>query len=166
MELLLSIISDFMGNVFFEGIIKVIRVVYKSLKGLIMIVFQRKHFLGALLYLVIGCNSTVQKDSEFRSANSTILLMQATIDVSEELCDSAFYMYGEGMTIDSIINKYKQPINKQQSEVQQFFEDAKLNALEGRMTQEDYYRIVNTVNIDSLKYKLKVLSDLGIRFFE
>jgi hypothetical protein len=167
MEVILGIIENIFGEMIFEGFIKGIRFINKSLKKLIMKFFRRDLSMWFLVFLLVGCSNVVQHGTDFRKVDSVFEVMQERINDAEVQCDSALLDFDTGLAGDSILNKYKLRVDLLQHDAQQLFEEAKAIALDEQISPEEFFvRAKEGLNYDSLKHKLKVLSDLGIRFFE
>jgi hypothetical protein len=115
---------------------------------------------------LVGCSNVVQHEADYRKVDSVLKVMQERIYAAEVLCDSALLDYDTGLAGDSILNKYKLRVNHLQYDAQQHFEKAKAIALDDQISPEEFFMRAKGLQSDSLKHKLKVLSDLGIRFFE
>jgi len=162
---IISIIFEFFSAILFEGLFKGIRNLNSFIKRKAKRVFCSQKILLIYLLLLFGCNSS-QTTSDSISADSTLLLMHTCIYNAEILYDSALSDFHAGKSKDMIIEKYESRINQTEIDAQYYFEQARNQALEGKMNRKEFFRIVNELKSDSLQQKIKVLSDLGISFSE
>jgi hypothetical protein len=165
MEIIIKFVLELISGAIFEGLLKGIRIMNSFLRRTV-----KRAFIGLGLFLIIlifhiGCNPS-NRSSDNITAENTLNRMQANVDSAVILYESAIMDYHAGKPKSAIIEKYKSQITQLEINAKNYFTHAKNHALEGDMSHEEFYSIINKLQTDSLQHKVNLLLHMGIRLTE